>query len=296
MAERELERNVRLARHALRGPAAMKERVRMRLAAEAGPPPEASSAPRGSAPTRALRLLRGLKHRPAFTTVTLLMGLSFGAGFWLGHTPNTGSPAVEPPVTTTLAPVTKSEAARAAEPAVVSSVDVGSSASISAGPLVDRPLPAPASSDAPLLAAAPARPARTRIATPAPRAALRESRWRGSAEGRGGDALAGEVALLERTERAIRKGDAALALGLLAELDEKFPAAALAEERHAARVLATCSSSVGNGEPDEGAALAERFLEESAGSVYAARIREVCSPRPPAINSVRLEEPNSGGH
>jgi hypothetical protein len=274
----------------------MKERVRMRLAAEAGPPPKAPPGASVSAPRSAPRLLRVLKHRPGLATVTLLMGLSFGAGFWLGQAPSTGSLGVESPATTTLAPMTESEAPRAAQPSLVSPVDVSSRAASSAGPLVDLSLPAATSSAAPSAAPAQARPVPARSAARAPRAALRESSWRGSAEGIAGDTLAAEVALLERTERAIRKGDAALALGLLGELDEKFPAAALAEERHAARVLATCSSSVSNGELTEASALAERFLAQSAGSVYAARIRETCSPRPPAIEGVRIEEPMSGGH
>jgi hypothetical protein len=287
VAERGLEQDLALARQALRGPAAMKARVRERLAAEAGLSPNAASEPR--APTPLERLLRRVKQRPGLATVTLLMGLSFGAGFWLGQHPSASSPGADPPGPTT----------RALPTEVVSGLAVARSEASAPAPEKVEPAPDPA--PAPDLSPAPAvprsaTPTRARGAARAPAAVLHESSWRGAAEGRESDALAGEVALLERTERAIRKGDAALALGLLDELDEKFPAAALPEERRAAHVLASCARDVANGDPSAASALARRFLAESPGSVYAARIREACSAPAPTIGGVRLKEPIVGGH
>jgi hypothetical protein len=285
VADRELDRDLALARQALRAPEAMKARVRSRLAAGAGLPPKGGLPPSASEPRRHTELpvperpLRGLKRRPGLGTVTLLLGLSFGAGFWLGRHPNTGSPGQDPPGATARTQPPEGEVAPAAA----------------------RPEASPPAPENPALApaAAPraAKPKRARSAAPAPAAGvLRESSWRGSAEGREGDALAAEVALLERTERAIRKGDAALALGLLAELDEKFPAAALPEERQAARVLASCAHEVSNGDSRDASALAGRFLAENPASVYAARIRQACAALPSPIGGVRLQELTPGGH
>jgi hypothetical protein len=80
-----------------------------------------------------------------------------------------------------------------------------------------------------------------------------------------------ELALLRRVERALRAQNPALALALLAELEQRFPDTRLAEEREAAHVIAACGTEEG------GARLrAERFLRERGGSVYAERVREAC--------------------
>jgi hypothetical protein len=80
-----------------------------------------------------------------------------------------------------------------------------------------------------------------------------------------------ELALLRRVERAIRANEAALALALLAELDEHFPETTLDEERLAARRLAECHA----GKPDA-SSRARRFLVEHATSVYRQRIELAC--------------------
>jgi hypothetical protein len=80
-----------------------------------------------------------------------------------------------------------------------------------------------------------------------------------------------ELALLRRVERALRTQNPALALALIAELEQRFPDTRLAEEREAAHVIAACGIEEG------GARLrAERFLRERGGSVYAERAREAC--------------------
>jgi hypothetical protein len=108
-----------------------------------------------------------------------------------------------------------------------------------------------------------------------------------------------EVALLERIDRAIRAGEGALAVALLAELQRSVPAPALQQERAAAAVLAACVAAR-NGSSNakrETRASAERFLAHDPRSVYADRIRACC-----AIDELRpqgeadVEEPRGVGH
>jgi hypothetical protein len=89
------------------------------------------------------------------------------------------------------------------------------------------------------------------------------------------DAFDRELALVQRAERAIRNRDPALALALLAELDRRHPRPLLGEERAAARVMANCQAK----EPTAPLA-AERFLADSASSVYTDRIRALCGLAP----------------
>jgi len=80
-----------------------------------------------------------------------------------------------------------------------------------------------------------------------------------------------ELALLRRVERALRGREPALALALLAELDERFPKSALGEERRASSAMAHCQLN------DPGAAeRAARFLREHGSSVYADHVRVSC--------------------
>jgi hypothetical protein len=80
-----------------------------------------------------------------------------------------------------------------------------------------------------------------------------------------------ELALLQRVERALRNEDAALALVLLAELEQRFPRTALGEERRAARLMSHCI------QEERGAAEAARaFLKQHPASVYQNRLRSLC--------------------
>lgn len=76
------------------------------------------------------------------------------------------------------------------------------------------------------------------------------------------------LSYLRRAERAERQGDPALALALLAELDERADANTLREERAVTRVLALCAQ----GER----AAAERALGTVKDSIYANRIAQSC--------------------
>jgi hypothetical protein len=86
------------------------------------------------------------------------------------------------------------------------------------------------------------------------------------------NSLSEELELLRRAERTIRTGNAQVALGLLEEMDEKFPRGQLLEERTAARVMARCQL-----EDEAGArARGNSYLISHSQSVYADRVRSLC--------------------
>lgn len=104
---------------------------------------------------------------------------------------------------------------------------------------------------------------------PAPRTAARAPSRR-AAKPPSDDAQQ-ELALLQRVERALRSEDAALALVLLGELEQRFPRTALREERRAARLMSHCI------QEERGAREAARaFLKERPASVYQGRLRALC--------------------
>ena len=134
--------------------------------------------------------------------------------------------------------------------------------------------PAAAADDAPSLdeapsaaSAAPPRAARG----PAPRA--RAGLARKAAPADTGPEFLEAVRWLRRAQRAVRRGEGALALGLLEQLDERFPPELLGEERRATRVLGLC----GTGEDERARALARELLAQSPRSIYAERLRSSCA-------------------
>jgi len=86
-----------------------------------------------------------------------------------------------------------------------------------------------------------------------------------------------ELALLARAERAVRAGNSALALVLIAELEARFPRSGFLEERRAIELVAHCSARAGDAR-----SRAERFLREHPRSVYAERVAELCPLEPAA--------------
>jgi hypothetical protein len=86
------------------------------------------------------------------------------------------------------------------------------------------------------------------------------------------DPLAAETAALLSTQRALRQGDARLALALLDDQDATYSAGALQEERGAARVLALCQSH----RATEARAEAARFERRWPHSVLLGRVRSAC--------------------
>jgi len=81
------------------------------------------------------------------------------------------------------------------------------------------------------------------------------------------------VRWLRRAQRAVRRGEGALALGLLDELDGRFPPELLGEERQATRALGLC----GTGEDERARELARALLAKSPRSIYAERLRASCA-------------------
>jgi hypothetical protein len=84
------------------------------------------------------------------------------------------------------------------------------------------------------------------------------------------------VRLLRRARSALQKGEAPLSLGLLDELDERFPRDMLDEERATTRVLALCA----NGQTEAATRLATRLLKAYPRSIYTYRIEQSCAKRP----------------
>jgi hypothetical protein len=254
MTERDpLEQHLMLARTARWAPEAAKARVRANLASGG--------------------VLAGARSGGVTKlTTALLVGASFVAGYWLSfqRSAEPRGPAVA-----------VSQAARAPERSssgrkATEGVPGGSEGASIPG--------AEAGREASTMDPAPAREATApRLATPQPRAAPspRARAAPGSARvmraaAAPSDAVSDELQLLSRAERAIRAGEALLALSFLDELDARFPRSAMLEERAAARLLAECALS------NPGARRrAELFLNDRAASVYTDRVRRSCGIEPP---------------
>jgi hypothetical protein len=88
--------------------------------------------------------------------------------------------------------------------------------------------------------------------------------------------LAAELAMLQRARRALAAENGQLALGLVQELDERFPTGVLIEERIATRVLGLCALE----RVDEAREVARDFLAHHPTSVYAERVRSSCVAAP----------------
>ncbi len=115
--------------------------------------------------------------------------------------------------------------------------------------------------------------------------------------GVGDNSLLEELDLLRRAERTIRAGNSLVALGLLRDLDERFPRGQLLEERTAARVMANCQLADVNAARAQGNA----YLIAHPQSVYADRVR-LCVARSHETNEgfvrcrrLMLEQGGSNG-
>jgi hypothetical protein len=137
-------------------------------------------------------------------------------------------------------------------------------------PPVAVPVPPPASASA----AAPSSAVPQAVVVDAgveatPRASARPPARRATKPSSGGAQQ--ELVLLQRVERALRNEDGALALVLLAELEQKFPKSSLLEERAAARLMSHCVQKE-RGAPEA----AQAFLKAHPASVYQSRLRSLC--------------------
>lgn len=86
----------------------------------------------------------------------------------------------------------------------------------------------------------------------------------------------GELALIERAERALRARNPEVALALSGELAERFPQSALHEERRAILLMARCQAGASGT-----AAEHEQFARRYPGSVYTERIASECQHAQP---------------
>jgi len=88
--------------------------------------------------------------------------------------------------------------------------------------------------------------------------------------------LAEELAMLQRARRALGAGNGLLALGIVHDLDERFPKGVLIEERIATRVFSLCALE----RVSEARAVGREFLARHSSSVYAERVRRSCIGTP----------------
>jgi hypothetical protein len=110
-------------------------------------------------------------------------------------------------------------------------------------------------------------PPRSGSSSPAPRAVSA----RNTAAATAGANLDDEVHQVQRIERALRQGNAQLALSLLADLQTTLPRGRLQQERAAARCLAHCMLK----EPGYEREL-QNFEQQYPRSVHLNRLREAC--------------------
>jgi len=106
--------------------------------------------------------------------------------------------------------------------------------------------------------------------------------------------LAIELAMLQRARRALNADNGRLALGIVQELDERFPNGVLVEERSATRILSLCQLE----RVAEAKQSARAFLERYPTSVYAERVRQSCAaaaPRPSHGRAVRRSARRASG-
>jgi hypothetical protein len=233
-----------------RAPDAARARVRARL--EAGGAFAGSSAAAGAGGAPSVMSALGA----ARSAVALLVGLGFGAGYWLGmHHPQAEPARAEPRL---VAPQEAPAARAVPEPAAQGAP--------SPEPPGEPGVLTPAS-EAPASEAPAAGTQSTRVLEAPPRRAHRSAPPRAVPR----QGFSDEVALLQRAERALRAGEPALALSFVEELERRYPESPFAEERGAARVMAECAlQHTGASER------AASFLRDRPASVYSDRVRQLC--------------------
>lgn len=240
MTDRDIvETHLALTRRALTPSAALSARVHARLAAESAASGAAALAATPVAvPSSPWRSLRASGKAGATLGAGLLV-LGFASGYFAR-----GDDAAEPPPlpVVPVASVVEQPSAEALSPIDEETARVEVAPVIEVARAARSSPPAAASADSVALA--------TAAATPSPQ---------------------DELALLKRAERAVRAGNAALALALIGELEERYPRSRLLEERRAIELLAHCDAKA-----TDASTRAARFLREHPRSVYAGRISTLC--------------------
>lgn len=87
--------------------------------------------------------------------------------------------------------------------------------------------------------------------------------------------LGNELALISRMHAAWRAGDFASVGSAIRAHEQRFPKGSLVEEREAMKIMVSCRSS----SRQRAAQLAAAYVEQHAGSPYAARVTAACSGR-----------------
>ncbi len=89
-------------------------------------------------------------------------------------------------------------------------------------------------------------------------------------------AVAEELVLLREARSALKAGDPARSLQLLAEHAHRFPHGALTEEREAGRAVASCARADSGGSVDEARVAVARFFRAYPRSLHASRVHAAC--------------------
>jgi hypothetical protein len=286
----ELERRfIRAAQHELGPSAADRERHQValldRLAAEpgSGSPPAGLNAPSHFARAAGSGALAGVVgavrgSRLGMLGVGLLVGAMVGGwfGFGLGRDSQKSSGWNAPPASVSDA-VAVPRAAPSA-PSEPGSAKLWPEAAAAAWPEAPAPPEVPALEPPAALDTTPAEAAAEGDA--ARRKALAAGRSRGvrrsAPPAQPESSLAVELAMLQRARRALNADNGRLALGIVQELDERFPKGVLVEERSATRILSLCQLE----RVAEAKQAARDFLGRYPSSVYAERVRQSCAASP----------------
>lgn len=242
-----VERTLAAAREHYGAPSEARERLRCALEAS-GHLAGAASAGQVHAARPPLPVRAAGVSKPA---AALLAGLTFLAGLWLGNRmASEGAAALH--AVPAPAPITSAASASPSSPP----------AALDGAPPESAKLAMPALDPALQQDTLPAPRASATKRTPVAQAARPATEQ---------DPPSTELVLLQRADRAIRAGEAELALSFLTELDRRYPETRLGEERKAARLLARCAQGDARAQAE-----AERFLREQRASVYSDRVRELC--------------------
>lgn len=97
----------------------------------------------------------------------------------------------------------------------------------------------------------------------------------GASTGAKGSPLRAELDLMAQAQGALRDGQAARALDLIASYDAQYPSGVLETERLAVEVFAACQT----GDRTRARHAAQRFLARDSVSALAARVKNACSTR-----------------
>jgi hypothetical protein len=259
----ELDQSLALAQAGLAAPPGVKERVRAKLAAATMPPEVTPPVGAGSRPSQGAGMpssaLGAARHGVPTWGALALTGLGFVAGYWFAPRP-TATPDAQARQTTAVPtkPVSIESPAPSESPHA-ESLPGNSRVGEEAAPSVEAAAARGELADGAQKARAKARAAR-RSATP--------------------EGLARELALLRRAERAIRAGNAELAVALLDQLDREHPKSQFLQEREAARLLADCERSpqgaLGGAARSAASERARLYLGSHPASVYSERIQNLC--------------------